>query len=122
MTYDKLSITGGMKGCDAFQSVISLHGHFNSSARRRPRLASAIPSSRTNRLARSLVVYAFGRFTVLFDAAVKPGTVLKGVLPDAIQTLRLTFSDATIPIKHWLDGAPPVARMPPQCPARAAAG
>jgi hypothetical protein len=44
--------------------------------------------SRTNLLARSLVVYAFGRFTVLFDAAVKPGTVLKGLLPDAIQTLR----------------------------------
>jgi len=39
---------------------------------------------RTNRLARSLVVYAFGRFTVLFDAAVKTGTVLKGVFTDAI--------------------------------------
>jgi hypothetical protein len=58
----------------------------------------------------------------LFDAAVKPGIVLKGVMPDAIQILRLTFSDATIPIKHWLDVAPPVARTPPQCPARAAAG
>jgi len=33
MTYDKLAITGAMKECDAFQSVLSLHRHFNSSAR-----------------------------------------------------------------------------------------
>jgi len=35
MTYGKLAIIGGKKGCDAFQSVLSLHGHirFNSSAR-----------------------------------------------------------------------------------------
>ena len=122
MTNDKMSKTGGMKVCDAFQSVLSGPLQFLGKAKRKPGPASAIFPSRTNLLARSLVVYTFGMFTVSIDAAVKPGTVLKRVLPDAIQTLRLTFSDATIPIRYWLDVAPPVARRPPQCPAPAAAG
>jgi hypothetical protein len=58
----------------------------------------------------------------LFEAVIKYGTILEEVLADAIQNLRLSLFDATFSIMRWLDVAPPVARTPPQCPARAVAG
>ena|SRR5215813_1473968 len=155
MTYDKLAINPGMKGCDAFQSVLSIVRAvssialstvicFRAQSSGAPRKSSAvlIPRRRFNSSARQGASHgrparlrsrdqssclnpddkAFGRVADLGAWTVENEIGLKRVLADAIQNLRLTFSDATFAIMRWLDVAPPVARTPPQCPARAAAG
>jgi hypothetical protein len=73
-------------------------------------------------MARILFVYAFTGVAVLVDAAVKAGTVSNVALSGAIQTSRLTLFDYAFSIMRRPDVAPPVARRPPKCPARAAAG
>jgi hypothetical protein len=127
MTYDKLAITGGKKGYDAFQSVLSLHGHssqeyagLSKKANRKPGPAAWL-RSKDQSFCLNTYGKAFGRAFDLDDWTIGNEIGLKGVLLDAIQNLRLTLFDAIFSIMLWLDGAPPVARTPPQCLARAAA-
>jgi hypothetical protein len=56
--------------------------------------------SEVNRLGRSLIVYAFSRFAVLFGGAGKAEIVLKVEGPDAIQNLQLTLFNGAFSIVY----------------------